>query len=306
MSTPMPIGTNADKALKAATKPIDYSAIDNIADQIGQPGALDGIKGQIGGVQDQLQQVNKAKSTFDYIQNDSASAEDKAKFSGTGILKKFTFLCVKGLQAYIVLSINYNFGNIFTYGVTGTFQPWITALVFASFLAQLFDLILLVAPELGAKLLHDLHADFLIKSMGTVGVFCSTTLIFYLTVPDWGADGYPVDFLRDIIQYQVMLGNLDSGLFHVLSPPPKWLTALIEFIESLPAIIYNKIKRFFTYLFDAIRGHITWVEFGKDLLGIVTEPLLPPVSKKPVEKKNTTSVSPQGGPVRAGCSCIIS
>ena len=198
----MPVGSaNASTALNALTTPVDYSSVDGLAGQLGQTDALNGLKGQVGGLQSQfggqLAQANQAKGIFDQVSQDTASTSDKAKYSGSGLLKKFVFLAVKGFQAYIVFSITT--GGVFSTGVDGSLLPYIIALVYASFLAQLVDLLLLVAPALGADLLHKMHADFLLHSIGTVNVLCSTTLIGFLTLP-WGATGYPVEFLQTIVQ----------------------------------------------------------------------------------------------------------
>ena len=98
----------------------------------------------------------------------------------------------------------------------------------------------------------------------------STALIQCVTVPNWGASGYIVEFLQTLVQYQVMLGNFDSGIMAVFNPMPNWMVALIDWLESLPQILWDKICYFFSALYDAITGSISWIDFAKDLFGIAT------------------------------------
>ena len=125
--------------------------------------------------------------------------------------------------------------------MSGEFFPYIPALIVASFVIQLMDFIMHVAPAFGAKILHEAHADFLIPSVGTANVMVSTALIQCVAIPEWGATGYIVEFLQTLVQYQVMLGNFDSGVMAVFNPMPPWMKAFVLWLEDLPRIIYEKL-----------------------------------------------------------------
>ena len=73
------------------------------------------VKGQLAGAQGslsgQLAQAQKARGILDELKANNASEADKAKYSGSSMLKKLAFTLIKGVQVYIVLQIVSNAGR---------------------------------------------------------------------------------------------------------------------------------------------------------------------------------------------------
>jgi len=220
-----------------------------------------------------LGQAQAAQGLLSQIQNDSASQADKDKFTGTNTLKKLGFTAVKGLQAYIVFEIMSGAGGIYT--VDGTFYWYIPYIIYASFVAQFLDLVIFVAPSLGAKMLEKMHATSYMHSIGTINVMCSTALISCL-VAGLGPSGPIAEFLQDLIQYQVMIVNLDSGLLNVFDPMPAWMTALLAWIESIPRIIWNKIVLAVGNIYNKVLCKSSWWDFAVAVFSLIFDWSSPP------------------------------
>lgn len=213
-----------------------------------------------------MNQAQKAQDMMNYIKSDGASKEDKDKFSGSNIFKKLGFTIVKGFQAWIVYQCMSGAGGIYT--INGDFTWYVPYLIYGSFAAQFFDLLFCIAPKMAAELLAKIHGEAFQHSIGTINVMCSTALIGILTV-GLGPSGDMVGFLQDLIQYQVMLVNLDSGLMNVFNPMPTWMQHLIYWIESIPRIIWNKICLAFSCIIDKIKCKSDWGEFFKAIFLII-------------------------------------
>ena len=156
--------------------------------------------------------------------------------------------------------------------MSGAFLPYIPALIVASFAIQLLDLIMHVAPAMGAKILHEAHADFLIPSVGTANVMVSTALIQCVAIPEWGATGYIVEFLQTLVQYQVMLGNFDSGVMAVFNPMPPWMRAFVAWLEDLPRILWEKLVFLVLSTVDVVLCRISVQEYLCGLIETTANP----------------------------------
>lgn len=269
-----PSSAQLDEAQSLVNTNIDTSQVDGLLGAVGQQGALDGVKGQLAGLQGQaggqLAQMQKARGMLDQLQSDSASEDDKLRYGGSNIFKKLAFVAIKGVQVYIVYEIMTGAGGIFE--VSGAFLPYIPALIVASFAIQLLDFIMHVAPAMGAKILHEAHADFLIPSVGTANVMVSTALIQCVAIPEWGATGYIVEFLQTLVQYQVMLGNFDSGVMAVFNPMPPWMKAFVAWLEDLPRILWEKLVFLVLSTVDVVLCRISVQEYLCGLIETTANP----------------------------------
>jgi hypothetical protein len=73
-----------------------------------------------------------------------------------------------------------------------------------------------------------------------------------------------------------MLVNLDAGLLNVFNPMPNWLRSLIEYVESFPRMLWNKLLLLYSTIVEKISGKTNWIDFAKALFPVIFDWSLPP------------------------------
>ena len=96
-----------------------------------------------------------ASSTYQAVSSTLSSTPPPPTdpYTGAGILKRFIFLVLKGMQSYICTEILLGVGGI--YAVDGELFWYIPALVYVYTLTQLFEFVFAVSATCGIQMVRD-------------------------------------------------------------------------------------------------------------------------------------------------------